>query len=227
MTSRYTTIFFDLDHTLLDSHASEQAAFAQTMQSIGVVASPSTFETYDRINQGLWRRVEAGELSPNDVKVLRFERMLTELGVDGDPVAMGATFVQGLAGNGELYRGALDVLDAVRAVARLAMITNGIGWVQRGRIERLGLGDYFEQISISGELGMSKPRRDIFDHTLTEMQLTDRSRVLMVGDNLGSDIAGAHNAGIDSAWFNPNGSVAGDVVPTHTVSSLADLTLLI
>ena len=31
----------------------------------------------------------------------------------------------------------------------------------------------------------------------------DRSRVLMVGDNLLTDIQGGKNAGLDTAWFNP------------------------
>ena len=221
--TQYSTALFDLDHTLLDSHASEQAAFDVTMRSIGVDPTPETFRVYDGVNQALWRKVEAGEMSPNDVKVERFTQLLSMLDVAGDPVAMGATFVRGLADNGELYAGARELLDTLAGMVRMAMVTNGIGSVQRGRIERLGLGGYFEVVSISGELGTSKPGREIFDITLSEMNVADRSAVVMIGDSLASDIAGANNAGVDSVWLNPGGSPSGDVVSTHEVSELGDV----
>lgn len=219
---RYTTVLFDLDHTLLDSDASEQAAFAATMQSIDVEATTEVFAVYHGINQALWRRVEAGEVSPNDVKFRRFEQLLSELGVVGDPHEMGATFVQGLADNGDLYDGARSLLGSLSGRVRMGLVTNGIGAVQRGRIARLDLGGYFEVIAISGELHMSKPDPAIFDHVLSEMEVTDRSGVVMVGDNLASDIAGAVNAGIDSIWFDRHDSAAS-AVPTYAASTLAEV----
>ena len=33
----------------------------------------------------------------------------------------------------------------------------------------------------------------------------DRSRTLIIGDSLTSDIQGGFNAGIDTCWFNPKG----------------------
>jgi len=223
---RYTTILFDLDHTLLDSDASEQEAFAVTMHSIDVEPTTEVFAVYHGINQALWRRVEAGEASPNDVKVRRFEQLLSELGVVGDPQEMGATFVQGLADNGDLYEGARSLLESLSGRVRMALVTNGIGAVQRGRIARLDLGGYFEAIAISGELHMSKPDPAIFDHVLSEMDVDDRAGVVMVGDNLASDIAGAANAGIDSIWFDRHGA-ATSAVPTYAVTTLAEVGSLI
>lgn len=221
--TRYSTVLFDLDHTLLDSHASEQAAFDVTMRSIGVDPTPVTFEIYDRLNQALWRKVEAGDMSPNDVKVERFTQLLSVLDASGDPIEMGDIFVQGLTDSGELYPGAQEMLDTLAGLVRLGMITNGIGSVQRGRINRLGLDDYFDAVSISGELGTSKPGAEIFDLTLAEMSVADRSDVVMIGDSLASDIAGANNAGVDSIWFNPNGLEGAHVDFTHEVSELGGI----
>ena len=217
---KYLVVLFDLDHTLMDSDASAQAAFDLTMRSVDVSPSDEVFATYDRLNQALWRRVEAGDISPNEVKVRRFEQLLDELGVDGDADEMGATFVQALTDHGELYSGARELLDGLLGRARLAMVTNGIGPVQRGRLLRLDIGRYFETVSISGELSMNKPAASIFDHTLLELGVADRSSVVMVGDSLSSDIAGGINAGIDTIWFNPHGSTAGATAPTHEASSL-------
>ncbi len=217
----YTTVFFDLDHTLLDSDASLAAAFDDTMRSIGFGEPQSVFEHFDRINQALWRLVERHELSPNDVKVLRFTQLLDELGLEGDPVDMGDTFASGLTEHGQLYAGAAQMLADLAETCRLALITNGIGSVQRGRLERLGLTGVFDVVSISGEMGISKPGRAIFDTTLEAMGIRDRSSAVMVGDSLSSDVQGGINAGVDTIWFNrfnavqPNG-----ITPTHTVGEL-------
>lgn len=217
----YTTVLFDLDHTLFDSHTSEAKAFESTMQSVGVESTLDVFAVYDRLNRALWRDVESGSISPNEVKVRRFEQLLAEVGASGDPVEMGATFVRGLADNGELYDGAWQLLVGLAATCRLALVTNGIGSVQRGRLVRLGLDDVFEVVSISGELGWSKPNRAIFDYTLDAMGVSECESVVMIGDSLDSDIRGGINAGLDTIWYNP-AEVASreDTISTHTVSDL-------
>lgn len=227
MRPRYTTVLFDLDHTLLDSDASSQVAFETTMMSIAVEPTADVFATYDRLNQALWRRVEAGEITPNGVKVRRFEQLLVELEVDGDPVEMGATFVQSLTDHGELYPGACDLLEALFGNVRMAMVTNGIGAVQRGRIERLGIEKYFDGVSISGELGISKPASTIFDRTLDGLGVTDRSIVVMVGDSIASDIVGGTNAGIDTIWYNRHSLQSNGVVPTFEVDRLGAIADLV
>lgn len=220
---RYPVVLFDLDHTLLDSDASAQAAFDLTMQSIGVEPTGDVFSVYDRLNQSLWRQVEAGRMSPNDVKVRRFEQMLDVLGVPGDPIAMGAAFAQGLIDHGDLYPGARVLLDELDSRARLAMVTNGIGSVQRGRVERLDLSGYFEVVSVSGELGMSKPSSAIFDHTLDALGVTDRSKVVMIGDSLTSDVLGGTNAGVDTIWFNRHEVQVDDHGATFAVTTFEEM----
>jgi YjjG family noncanonical pyrimidine nucleotidase len=225
---RYTTVLLDLDHTLLDSDASLAAAFDATMRTVGVDEPRSAFDTFDRINQALWRRVERHELSPNDVKVLRFAQLLDALDLDGDPTAMGATFVDALTLHGELYPGALALLDWLTTRVRLGLVTNGIGSVQRGRIDRLDLGDTFDAIVISGEVGTSKPGPDIFALALEALGEPDRSDCVMVGDNLGSDVQGGINAGIDTIWFNPQQTVpTPGIEPTHTVADLGSVASIV
>lgn len=226
--SRYSTILLDLDHTLLDSEASAQAAFDSTMRSIDVEPTSEIFAVYDRLNQALWRQVEAGSMSPNRVKSLRFEQLLDVLGMDGDPTAMGAEFVATLTVAGDLFPGVIEMLDDLAGRATLGMVTNGIGPVQRGRLDRLGIATYFETVAISGELGTSKPSPEIFDAAFQALGVTTRSGAVMVGDSLVSDVAGGIAAGIDTIWFNPHGS-ANDtgIEPTHEVRRLTDLCALV
>lgn len=53
-------------------------------------------------------------------------------------------------------------------------------------------------------LTLGKPAPYLFRRALGQMNL-DPSAVVMVGDNLDTDIAGAQNLGLDSIWINPDG----------------------
>jgi HAD superfamily hydrolase (TIGR01549 family) len=137
---------------------------------------------------------------------------------------MADAFAQGMGEHGELYPGARKVLDDLAEIATLALITNGLSGIQRARIERLGIHDHFAAITISAEVGAAKPGTEIFDVTFKALGAPDQSGALMVGDNLGSDIAGGNNAGIDTCWYNPTGKPASAKhLATHTISSLEAL----
>jgi YjjG family noncanonical pyrimidine nucleotidase len=221
---RYTHLLFDLDHTLLDSHESERLAYAHTMATIGLRDPDAHFGRYVSINQEMWVAVEAGDLQPSEVRHLRFERFLAEVGIDADAHAMADAFVYGLGRFGELYDGARAALEALAVLATLAMVTNGLSEVQRARIERLGLGPYFHTVIISSEVGVTKPRREIFDLAFAGLGDPRPETALMIGDSLTSDIAGGRNFGIDTCWYNPQRIPKGEAdVVTHEIEDLGDL----
>ena len=221
---RYSTLLFDLDHTLLDSDASEIAAYAHTMATIGLADPDDQFERYLRINHLMWAAVERGEIQPTEVRHRRFEQFVDELGLDADPHAMADAFVWGLGAHGELYDGARDLLDQLAGQASLAMVTNGLSEVQRARIERLDLGDYFDAIVISSEVGATKPRPRIFDTTFEALGHPAKATALMIGDSLTSDIRGGSDYGIATCWYNRRGQQAGpDDVVTHEITDLGHI----
>ena len=220
---RYQHVLLDLDHTLLDTDTSLQMAFGDAMSAVG--ADPTgVYPTFNDINEALWRRVEAQELTPPRVHVARFVELNEQLGLGVDPQRMADAFAQGMGEHGELYPGAREMLDKLAGMATLALITNGLSGIQRARIARLGIHDHFAAITISAEVGAAKPGTEIFDVAFEALGGPDKSGALMVGDNLGSDIAGGNNAGIDTCWYNPRGKRASAKHPaSHTISSLEAL----
>jgi len=223
----YTTLP-DLDHTLLDSDASELAAYNSTLRGCGVGAPGVHFDTYQQINGALWAAVERGEILPDDLRTQRFELFAAQIGLDADPETMADAFVHGLGNNGDLYPGARAVLEKLAATKTLALITNGLSKVQRTRIERLGIGHYFDAIVISAEVGFTKPGAEIFDIAFDCLGHPAKDTVLMVGDSLSSDIRGGSNYRIATCWYNPNGKTAGpDDRVTHVIKSLAYLPILV
>ncbi len=224
----YSTVLLDLDHTLLDSDASEALAFDATLRAAGAEDPSIFFDTYVSINTALWEAVERGEISPNQVKTDRFSKLVAETELDADPAIMASNYIVGLAEHGELYPNALNVLDTLAASSRLALVTNGLGEVQRRRVERLGISSHFETLVISGEAGVSKPAPEIFDLAFAALGNPDRAATIMVGDSLSSDIRGGSDYGLATCWYNAKAKPrSGDSVITHEISSLQELPGLI
>ena len=221
---RYSTFLLDLDHTLFDSDASELAAFSKAMALTGIAAIDGHAEAFRRINLELWAAVERGELTPQQVKTLRFERLVSQAALEADHAAMAHAYVDGLAANGDLYPGARDVLALLREHAKLALVTNGLSEVQRVRLERTGILDLFDAVVISAEVGTAKPAREIFDIAFERLGNPDRDSAVMVGDNLASDILGGTRYGIATCWYNPQRRSAGpgDRV-SHEIRALEEL----
>ena len=97
---------------------------------------------------------------------------------------------------------ALPVLNTLKQQGyRLGLISNAADADDaRALIERHQLNEWFEQILISAEVGYRKPHPYIFQQALDYFGAV-ADRVVMVGDKLGADILGAKNAGMGSVWI--------------------------
>jgi YjjG family noncanonical pyrimidine nucleotidase len=224
----YSTFLLDLDHTLFDTEASEVASFEQSMLRAGIDQPERYLHAYQRINLDLWAAVERGEMRPQLVRNLRFERLVMEFDLDADPQQLSDEFVVGLGAFGDLYDGAREVLQVLSKKVSMAMVTNGLGEVQRSRIARLGLDEFFDAIAISAEIGASKPDAEIFDIVFDSLGSSASESAVMVGDNLSADISGAANYGIATCWYNPQGRTAdASHKIDHEISNLQELVGLV
>ena len=107
-------------------------------------------------------------------------------------------------------------------------MTNGIKEVQRSRFGRSSIHTLFSDIIISDEVGVAKPDKRIFEIAFENMSILDKSTVLMVGDNLSSDIKGGINFGIDTCWYNPNHFEQDpEIRATYELKNLQDLRIII
>ncbi len=219
---RYPTLLLDLDHTLLDTDASEALAFDTTLRNAGAAQPSEYLATYQQINRRLWSAVERGELTSADVRTERFVQLVNATGLAADPTTMADDFAAGMGACGELYPGVRAVLDTLAGRCALALITNGLRDVQRARIARLDLARYFQAVVISAEVGCAKPAPEIFDIAFTMLGQPSKSSTLMVGDSLTSDIQGGRNYGIATCWYNPHRRTATSEPATHAAVAIAD-----
>jgi YjjG family noncanonical pyrimidine nucleotidase len=214
---------FDLDHTLFDFDTSEAEAFTAALAAADVEIESGYHDLFVSINRALWRRVEAGELTPDDVRVVRFERLFHRLGVEADPCRVASDYLVGLGAYGDLFPGARTLLEELSAVSSLALASNGIGQVVRDKIARLDLDRYFDAIVVSGEVGLAKPHSGFFDIAFERLSYPDKATTLMIGDSLVSDIQGGADYGIDTCWYAPDTNAEPTPAPTWRVGSLAEI----
>ncbi|PKO21520.1 MAG: hypothetical protein CVU38_14280 [Chloroflexi bacterium HGW-Chloroflexi-1] len=88
----------------------------------------------------------------------------------------------------ELIEGAEATIRALHGKVGLMVITNGLKDVQRPRLVRSTIGNYFADIVISEEVGAAKPDGAIFDVAFGRMNEPRKAEVLIVSDSLTSDI---------------------------------------
>ena len=198
----YHCLLFDVDGTLLDFHASEDAAIRETLAYFSLPNDEEAVTKYRAINDSLWAALERGEIRQEKLVVQRFASFLEQYDAQGDPVKINDHYLTTLSEHAETFPGAADTLKELAEVATLVIVSNGIERVQAGRLERSGLGDLFDGIFISSKVGASKPSRRIFDYALDKLGVDNRSKVLVIGDSLKADIAGGANAGLATCWCN-------------------------
>jgi putative hydrolase of the HAD superfamily len=128
----------------------------------------------------------------------------------------------------ELVAGVPEVLEDIRRRGyKIALIANADSIDARNILSACRLDSYFSATIISGELGIEKPDRRIFQAALDELGVKP-GEALMVGNRLDSDIVGANRVGIKSVWFRWNSRYdstieAEDEKPDFTIQNLAEL----
>jgi putative hydrolase of the HAD superfamily len=121
--------------------------------------------------------------------------------------------------------GAASTLAALRDSGyRIGLISNTI-WpaeLHMEDLEEIGLLHYLEHLIFSGEIGIWKPSRQIFQHALGALGVAPEHAVF-VGDNPREDIVGAHGAGMRAIWVRSHEIPLGDVQPDAIIETLPEL----
>jgi len=97
--------------------------------------------------------------------------------------------------NSFVYEDAKNLLENYEG--KLGLITNGPEETQNEKLRKFNLNEYFDQITISGELGYSKPGKEIFNYTLKKLDSKPENSIY-VGNVPELDVKGANNANMTS-----------------------------
>jgi len=151
----------------------------------------------------------------------QFERAAQELGLVGDGALASLRLKEELS-QAEAYAEVAEVLEALRARYRLAVLSNADDDFLHACLARNGL--EFDVVVSSEAAQALKPDPAIFAHLAGVLGL-ERHQILYVGDSPMPDIVGARRAGVPVAWLNRSGHPLPEDMPEPDlqVGSLRDL----
>ena len=207
---RYENILLDADGTLLDFLAGEDAAVRETMTLFGIEPTDELVAAYSEINDGFWKMLERGEIKREELLYKRFQVFCERFSFSVDYMKMATDYRLLLKQQGQLLDGAVDFLQKLYGKAKLYIVTNGVATTQSQRLALSGLTKYIDEIFISENLGCEKPDIQYFEKVSELLGGLDKSKTVIVGDSLTSDIKGGIAFGIDTCWFNPKVKAAPD-----------------
>lgn len=225
---KYDWILFDADNTLFDFTGASAKAFTELSNHLNLQGD-DLYDHYEKCNHQCWKELEDGKIDQVELRAKRFRMFFDILGLNLDALAANKYYLEQLVENSQLISGARELVsDLAEAEYKLGIITNGLKEVQRPRLKKVEMYDQFEVIVVSDEIGYSKPNSRFFDHVFQDMGKTEKSKVLVVGDSLNSDIQGGNRYGLDTIWYNPN-RVENQTPhkPNETIHDLHELKIFI
>lgn len=220
---KYTSLFLDLDNTLLDFNKAEYYAAKKLFEKYGLPCDDKAIETYSSINSVFWKRFENGEIKKDDIYENRFKTFCEFYKTQADTKTMSTDYFANLSEGYYTVDGTFEILDYLKYNNyHLYATTNGMSLTQFKRIENSGLKPYFEKVFVSEDAGHQKPEKEYFEYVLKNIPEKDKSKILIIGDSQSSDILGGINIGIDTCWFNPKKDNA-KYISKYEISDLLQL----
>lgn len=224
-------VFFDLDGTLCDSDTAwsiaERDMFQLFRKQYPNISEETLVEAWRNVHQELFQQLDVGEISMADVRDSRFQSLFEELNlpIDAFMEELSDFFCSRYITSLRLYDD-VTVLDELGAY-HVGIITNGAHDEhtdsQLSKVRHLGLSERIQSLTISGEIGVRKPKIAIFK-VACERAGVSPTEALFVGDTVENDIVGANRAGMTSVFIDRESDLlrpkTADERPDYTVSNL-------
>ena len=226
---KYEHLFFDLDHTLWDFDKNTSEAIREiydyfNFSKWGFFNLQELLEVFREVNNFLWNRFNQGLIDRLELRNIRFQMILENLGVNKEeiPDGIGIKYLEIAPKKSSVIPHAHEVVKNLASKYHLHIITNGFDDVQHTKLKSAALHTYFDQIVTSDSAGSRKPKKEIFEFALSVAGATTENSI-MIGDNLETDIVGARNADLDHVFFNP-GNEKHSLPVTFEIGNLRQLT---
>lgn len=218
---------FDLDDTLWDNRPVLMAAEQSLYDWLG--------RHYPRIKL---------RYSPGDMRTLRRELLQRDPGLRHDLTTLRKTSLSIVAESAGYDQSLVEPAFAVflEARHRLTLYSDVVPALQRLRgagyclgsltngnadVHRLGFGELFDFSLSAASTGKAKPHPRMFEEACQRAQVS-AAQLAHIGDEAGTDLAGARNAGVMAIWMNRTGLAADPGVAHHAeIRNMAELLALL
>ncbi|AKO31603.1 dUMP phosphatase [[Haemophilus] ducreyi] len=217
---KYEWVLFDADETLFSFNA--YMALNIMLKRYAIDFSQADYDAFQAVNKPLWIAYQNNEITAKDIQMRRFAKLSAQTGID--PLVLNQQLMAEMALISKPLPGVIEMLNELYGQVKMGIITNGFTELQQKRLQNTHTAHFFEIVVVSEQVGVAKPDRQVFDYAFELIDGYDRTKVLMVGDTLASDILGGHNAGFDTCWFNQTQQHNQTAIrPTYEISLISQL----
>ena len=214
-------ILFDLDDTLLDFHASEYVALKISLKkNLNFEINKEIYQEFKKINEKYFNEFANAKFSREEFHKIRFEKLLSYLNLNFDPIKLNETYMLELSLGAVLFPDVIDTLNYLKNKGyKLFIASNGIKDIQISRLKKANIYSYFDYIFVSSEIGVNKPNTKFFDYIFSYLNDYNKVLFIMIGDREESDILGAKNSKIKSVIVGKKDKTEAD----YKIEKLIDL----
>ena len=233
--SKIQAVVFDLDHTLYDRY--------ETLKLVCHDFYTERREWFsDNITEEEAERImieaDARHITGGWAPILEFwkESKLLRLNEKGEPVADSKELFDfiwnyGFVNHAVSYPFANSMLDELRGAGiKTGLLTNAAGEKgiirQNAKLRLLGMQDKFDNVLISGEVGIHKPCRSIFDIMKWRLGIP-AGNMMYVGDHPKNDVWGSKTAGYIPVWVRLREECGETADCEYSVKDVSELPELI
>ncbi|MBR4868011.1 MAG: HAD-IA family hydrolase [Clostridia bacterium] len=223
-------ILLDIDNTLLNFDAYVQTAMKEGFEQFGLGEyTAETYQIFLSINGPLWHALEQKEITYQELLQVRWNKIFQALGITFDGLTFEKYFKGRLFHTAIPETGAMELLTHLQGRYVLAAASNGPFDQQINRLKLAGMYDKMEYHFISEAMGVAKPAKEYFAHCVKVINEgrpdpIQPQEILMIGDSLSSDIAGAKAFGMQTCFYDKHqkGDEKG-IAPDFTVTRLEQI----
>lgn len=193
-------VVFDLDDTLISEKEYIRSGFRQVSKKIA---------KKNNLDKDYVYKIMYDTFNEDSKNV--FNRVLDKLNIqyEKEDIKELINYYRGHMPDIKLYDDAKYILDTLKAKGiKLGMITDGYKVTQRNKLEALNIGDYFEHIVVTDELGREfwKPHQKPYEIIKEKLGL-EYENMVYVGDNVSKDFVTANKLGMNTIFINREDSV--------------------
>ena len=219
-----TTIFMDVDDTLLDFKECAREDVRNCCLKNGITYSDDLFDFFLNRNVILWKRIEDGLLTVDELHRTRWAGIFHDYGIEADGPAFENDFIAGLRETSVPVEGAHEAMKYLHSKYQVYVVSNASNLQQTTRLRKAGLMQYVDGVFGSLDIGFIKPSREYFDYCFSQLDGTTPQQTVIIGDSLNADISGGIAYGLHTIWFNiRNVEPSDSTFPDYTIYSLSEL----
>ena len=228
MTKPYKCIFFDLDHTLWDYETNSCDTLGEIYSNyrlfdLGVDDIQRFQERFRTVNTSLWDLYDRGLINSEVIRKERFKQILAHFSIVDERLCedISVEYLYSCPKKANLVPRALETLEYLSVHYAMTVVTNGFEEIQNVKLTAGNIHRFFDHVVTSQKAGYKKPSPGIFEYAM-QANGVKREEVIMIGDNLLTDIAGALNSSIDAVFYNP-AKITHGVEVKHEINCLSEL----